>query len=112
MNGRLLIICTVRCRSVKTDYVIWCTLTTLLKVLKDATEFFSQATPNLATVIPAMDHIDQVLATDAAMSTMNLAVRAALCVGKSTLNHYYECTDLSKVYQIAMGKSFTVYHKV
>ncbi|KIM53564.1 hypothetical protein SCLCIDRAFT_51511, partial [Scleroderma citrinum Foug A] len=41
---------------IEMDYVIWCTLTTLLKVLKDATEFFSWATPNLATVIPAMDH--------------------------------------------------------
>ncbi|KIM50335.1 hypothetical protein SCLCIDRAFT_67297, partial [Scleroderma citrinum Foug A] len=30
------------------------------------------------------------------------AVCTALCVGKSTLNHYYECMDLSKVYQIAM----------
>jgi hypothetical protein len=29
--------------------------------LKDATLFFSRRTPNLATVIPAMDHIDNVL---------------------------------------------------
>ena len=80
--------------------------------MKDTTEFFSQATPNLTTVIPAMDHIDQVLATDAAMSTTNLAVHTALRIGKSTLNHYYECMDLSKVYWIAMGKSFALYHKV
>jgi hypothetical protein len=35
----------------------------LCQIFKDTTLFFSQGTPNLATVIPAMDHINKVLAT-------------------------------------------------
>ncbi|KII83110.1 hypothetical protein PLICRDRAFT_119827, partial [Plicaturopsis crispa FD-325 SS-3] len=35
----------------------------LCDILRDATLFFSRSTPNLAMVIPAMDHIDQTLAT-------------------------------------------------
>ncbi|KIK78663.1 hypothetical protein PAXRUDRAFT_163375 [Paxillus rubicundulus Ve08.2h10] len=34
-----------------------------LVILKDAPLFFSCSTPNLATVIPVMDHIDQQLTT-------------------------------------------------
>jgi hypothetical protein len=34
---------------------------TLSQLLKDATLFFLRTTPNITTVIPAMDHIDQVL---------------------------------------------------
>jgi hypothetical protein len=36
----------------------------MLQILKDATLFFSRSTPNLATVIPAMDVIDERLSTD------------------------------------------------
>ncbi|KAG2739686.1 hypothetical protein P692DRAFT_201669890, partial [Suillus brevipes Sb2] len=55
----------------------------LCDVLKDATLFFSRSTPNLATVIPAMDLIDQQIA-------------------KKTLDRYYQLTDKSEVYRIAM----------
>ncbi|KAF5331114.1 hypothetical protein D9619_005956 [Psilocybe cf. subviscida] len=41
-------------------------LVDMLKIFKDGTLFFSRATPNLATVIPAMDLIDTNLATIAA----------------------------------------------
>ncbi|KIK72755.1 hypothetical protein PAXRUDRAFT_43783, partial [Paxillus rubicundulus Ve08.2h10] len=41
----------------------WLVVEQLYSILKDATLFFSRSTPNLATVIPAMDHIDQQLTT-------------------------------------------------
>ena len=68
--------------------------------------FFSRdGTLNLATVIPAMDHIDKVLATGA-LNTLQfcLPIRAALMVGKKTLNRYYSKTDHSDLYRVAMGK--------
>lgn len=57
------------------------------QILKDATLFFSRATPNLATVIPAMDHIDTEF-TNAIKptSSKNPAIRAAIGLGKKTLN--------------------------
>lgn len=75
------------------------------QILKDATEFFSRATPNLATVIPAMDHIDTHF-TNIVMpdSDLNPAICAAVGLGKKTLNRYYSKTDMVEVYRIAMGK--------
>jgi hypothetical protein len=89
-------------------------------VFKDATLFFSRGAgkenhdesrkvPNLATVIPAMDHIDSVLTTNAIDNCYCLAVQAALTIGKKTLNHYYSKSDLSHNYQIAMGKVTSFY---
>jgi hypothetical protein len=72
-------------------------------VFKDATLFFSRATPNLAIVIPAMDHIDESLSTDAINPDRTPAIRAALSLAKKTLNRYYSLTDSSDVYRIAMG---------
>ncbi|TFY73210.1 hypothetical protein EWM64_g10802 [Hericium alpestre] len=74
----------------------------VLHILKDATLFFSRATPNLATVIPTMDHIDHRLATDSLDPKFNAAIRASLTMAKKTLNHYYDLTDSSEVYRIAM----------
>ncbi|PPQ97651.1 hypothetical protein CVT26_002435 [Gymnopilus dilepis] len=75
----------------------------VLKIFKDATLFFSRGTPNLTTVIPAMDHIDKVLATCSdSPYQFSLAIRAALAVGKAALNKYYNKTDHSEVYRIAM----------
>lgn len=74
------------------------------QILKDATLFFSRATPNLATTIPAMDHIDQVLTSNSLDNHFTLAIRAALGTAKKTLNHYYQLTDDSEVYRIAMGE--------
>ncbi|KAF8157993.1 hypothetical protein B0H34DRAFT_782646 [Crassisporium funariophilum] len=75
----------------------------VLAVFKEATLFFSRNTPNLATVIPAMDHIDNVLTT-ASLNTRQFepATRAALLLAKNTLNQYYNMTDHSEVYRIAM----------
>ena len=50
-----------------------------------------------------MDAIDEVLATNARSSKYSIAIHAALSIGKQTLNRYYEKTDFSKTYRIAMG---------
>jgi hypothetical protein len=50
-----------------------------------------------------MDHIDAHLATAVLNPDYPLAVQAALAVGKTTLNRYYNKTDHSEVYRIAMG---------
>jgi hypothetical protein len=73
---------------------------------KDATQFFSRATPNLAKVIPAMDHIDQHLATAARNNTYRPCIQAAVAMGKKLLNKYYSYTDHSELYRIAMGTSY------
>ncbi|TFY82867.1 hypothetical protein EWM64_g1152 [Hericium alpestre] len=74
----------------------------VLKVLRDATEFFSQSVPNLTNVIPAMNYIDERFATDTIDEKYSVAIRASLSVAKRTLNRYYNLTDDSHVYQIAM----------
>ncbi|KAF5382000.1 hypothetical protein D9615_004201 [Tricholomella constricta] len=75
----------------------------VLAIFKDATLFFSRNTPNLATVIPAMDHIDQVMTT-ASLNHKKFepAIRAALSLAKKKLNRYYDMTNQSEVYRIAM----------
>ena len=72
--------------------------------MKDATLYFSRRTPNLATVIPAMDHINDVLDAFSRNADYNLAIRSAVDLAKRTLNRYYSLTDASEVYRIAMGK--------
>ncbi|PBK66585.1 hypothetical protein ARMSODRAFT_849275, partial [Armillaria solidipes] len=76
----------------------------ILKVLKDATLYFSCAgTPTLATVIPAMDVINMVFAMAAVNNIKFLApIHASLLVAKGMLNHYYQLTDDSDVYRIAI----------
>jgi hypothetical protein len=80
-------------------------ITTIAQVFKDATLFFSRATPNLASVIPAMDHIDERLATGALNRDFNVAIRVSLSLAKKTLNRYYEKTDQSFLYRTAMSES-------
>src|ERR1700691_4933360 len=76
----------------------------VLLVLKDATLFFSCATPNLATVIPAMDHIDEKFTSDSINHTKyEVSIQVSLNLRKKTLNRYYNMTDTSEVYWIAMG---------
>jgi hypothetical protein len=52
-----------------------------------------------------MDHIDEYLATACQNIKLSKAIRTALDIGKQTLNRYYNKTDHSDVYRIAMGKS-------
>ncbi|KAF8266786.1 hypothetical protein EI94DRAFT_1583587 [Lactarius quietus] len=87
----------------KDKWEIACQLCEVLKIFKDATLFFSRdGVPNLATMIPAMDHIDEVLATHTTNRQFSISIQVALTVGKRTLNHYYSKTDFSEVYGIAM----------
>lgn len=77
----------------------------LIQIFKDATLYFSRGnTPSLSAVIPAMDHIDTSLATAIKDLSNPSSIRAALGVGKKMLNKYYNKTDHSEVYRIAMGK--------
>ena len=91
-------------------------------MFKDATLSFSHSASkkddkrqnvilNLAAVIPAMDHIDGVLTSNAINNRYCLAIQVALTIGKKTLNHYYSKTDLSNIYWIAMGMSYHLFHK-
>jgi hypothetical protein len=60
-----------------------------------------------------MDHIDEYLATACQNIKYSKAIRSALVLGKQTLNRYYDKTDHSDVYRIAMGKyihSFFLFH--
>ena len=52
-----------------------------------------------------MDHLDEVLATNAVSDNYLPSIKAALLVGKRTINRYYSKTDMSDVYRIAMGKN-------
>jgi hypothetical protein len=56
-------------------------------------------------VIPAMDHINEVLTMQSHDSSLQPSIRAALGVAKKTLNKYYDKTDHSEVYRIAMTES-------
>ena len=52
-----------------------------------------------------MDHIDKVLTSSSdSPYKFSIAIRAALAIGKQTMNRYYNKTDHSEVYRIAMGK--------
>jgi len=81
----------------------------VLQIFKHATLFFSRDTPSVSTVIPAMDHIDMHLATAAQSRTYLTSIRAALTIGKWTLNRYYNKTDHSEVYRITMGMCLVIY---
>src|SRR5260221_845641 len=71
------------------------------QIFKHGTLFFSRDTPNISTVIPA--NIDEYMTTASQDLNYSAAIRAALALRKQTLNRYYDKTDHSEVYQIAMG---------
>jgi hypothetical protein len=85
-------------------------LLTFPQIFKDATLFFSRSTPSLATVIPAMDHIDAHLATASQDLRYSPAIHASLALGKAHINKYYNMTDHSEVYRIAMSKFSCIQH--
>jgi hypothetical protein len=60
----------------------------------------------MASVIPAMDHLDEHLASIATSPKYSKAIKAAIALGKRTLNRYYDSTDHSKVYRIVMSTFF------
>ncbi|KAG1887418.1 uncharacterized protein F5891DRAFT_967254, partial [Suillus fuscotomentosus] len=86
----------------------WAIAKQLRGVLKDTTLFFSRSTPNLATVIPAMDLIDEKLTTYSCNRQYHSSIHSAVQLAKATLNRYYQLTDQSEVYRIAMGLFFLV----
>ena len=66
--------------------------------------FFSHGgTPNIASVIPVMDHLNEHLAMAAVSQKYDPAIRAAVTIRKKTLNQYYDQLDHSDLYRIAMG---------
>ena len=75
-----------------------------LQHFKHSTLAFSQVTPHLAKVIPAMDKCDKFLTDCSRNEKLDPAIRVACNIAKGTLNCYYSLTDTSKVYRIAMGK--------
>jgi hypothetical protein len=50
-----------------------------------------------------MDHIDETLTNNSLDPELEPSIRAALRITKKTLNKYYDATDQSEVYRIAMG---------
>ncbi|KAJ7050238.1 hypothetical protein C8F01DRAFT_1001073, partial [Mycena amicta] len=99
-----------------TDYILssaeWTVLDDLRDILHDATLYFSRDSATLATVIPAMDKIDEMLATAVLKrpagdkkgdKTFSLPVTAALLKAKYTLNRYYAMTAKTRVYLIALS---------
>ncbi|KAI0653301.1 hypothetical protein C8Q70DRAFT_874763, partial [Cubamyces menziesii] len=75
----------------------------LQHALRDATLFFSRDTPNLATVIPAMEHMSNML--DGCIRDevkYEEPIRIALSLAKRTLTKYYNLTDAADTYRIAM----------
>ena len=50
-----------------------------------------------------MDHIDKYLATTIQDESVSVGLQSALALGKRTLNRYYNLTDCSDIYRIAMG---------
>ncbi|KAF8256681.1 hypothetical protein EI94DRAFT_1488774, partial [Lactarius quietus] len=73
------------------------------KIAGELCDVLQIRTLSLSTVIPAMNHIDKVLATSSdSPNQFNLAIRAALAIGKKAMNRYYDKTDQSEVYRISM----------
>jgi len=49
-----------------------------------------------------MDHLDEHLTNTALNPKYPMSIKAAIAIGKKTLNRYYDKTDHSKVFRIAM----------
>ena len=65
--------------------------------------FFSQGRPNINSIIPVMDYLDQQLTTSAFNMRYSKLIKASITLGKKTLNWCYDMTDQLKIYCIAMG---------
>ena len=63
---------------------------------------FFHSTPNLATVIPTMDVIDERLTSDSLNCLKyDASIHTSLGLTKKTLNQYYNMTDWLEVYHVA-----------
>jgi hypothetical protein len=56
-----------------------------------------------------MDHLDEHLTSVVVSHKYDPAIRAAVRIGKKTLNRYYDRTDHSELYRIAMSKFFRLH---
>ncbi|KAK6974468.1 hypothetical protein R3P38DRAFT_2554216, partial [Favolaschia claudopus] len=87
----------------------WTILEDLRDFLQDATRFFSRNSATLATVIPAMDKIDSMLATAVVKKSagesksFSTPIKLALLSAKKTLNRYYSKSYYSRIYRIALS---------
>ncbi|KAH9916087.1 uncharacterized protein BXZ73DRAFT_53948, partial [Epithele typhae] len=87
----------------------WLITEQLVDALKDATEFFSCDTPNLAHVIPVMDKIDKELTVKNQPGSLfrprvpyDPAIRAVFGFAKQMLHKYYDLTDSVEAYRIGL----------
>ncbi len=69
--------------------------------------FLHDGTPNIAFVILAMDHLDEHLVLAAISLKYDTSIRAAVSIGKKTLNHYYDQIDHLELYQITMHNFYS-----
>jgi len=104
MSGRLQSSYLVFSRQVP-PYVYSMFLILYFKIFKEATLFFSGSIPNLLKVIPAMDYINKHLASGSINTKYLPSIQALMLIRKQLLNKYYNMTDHSEVYRIAMGMS-------
>ncbi|KAG1731341.1 uncharacterized protein EDB91DRAFT_1058809 [Suillus paluster] len=90
----------------------WGIIKDLVATYKKATLFFYQDSASIATVIPAMDKLDSHL-NPHTRNPYHPAIKAAMKLARKKINHYYLMTNLSSLYQIAMGKHpiYFYYHR-
>ena len=79
-----------------------CLIICSMRVFKDMIMFFSQGRPNINSIIPVMDYLDQQLTTSAFNMRYSKLIKASITLGKKTLNWCYDMTDQLKIYCIAM----------
>ncbi|KAJ7744955.1 hypothetical protein DFH07DRAFT_749142 [Mycena maculata] len=90
------------------EWAILSDLRDILLAFKDATLYFSRDSATIATVIPAMDKLDSMLATaiimkhDGEQKTFTPAVKIALVYAKKTLNRYYAKAYYNRVQRICL----------
>ena len=61
--------------------------------------------PTPTNAIPSIDYIDKHLATEAMNTALNPAIHVAVGYAKHTINHYYDKSNMSAAYHIAMSNS-------
>ncbi|KAF8551892.1 hypothetical protein OG21DRAFT_1512215, partial [Imleria badia] len=76
-------------------------LVTVLGQYKKAMLFFSQDSATIAAVIPAMDKLDQKM-NQQTKKPLHSAVVSAMQLSKNKMDRYWQMTDLSKAYRVAI----------
>ena len=88
------------------DWAIVDDLAAVLEQYKKATLYFSSDSASICAVIPAMDRIDNKLNVHT-NKPFHPAIVSAMKLARLKLNRYYSLTNLSSIYQIAMGVYLT-----